>query len=91
MTIEFTDWARDILKRSHEAARRFNPNATVRVYRKDGRIEFELADAPRERDRVVHGEGFEILVEEGIDGVIDVVEPHDQLILRPADRPPAHP
>ena len=81
--IEFTDWARDILKRSHDAARRFNPNAIVRVYRKDGRIEFALADGAQEGDQVVQGEGFEILVEQGIEGVIDVVEPHDQLVLRP--------
>jgi hypothetical protein len=57
------------------------------VYRKDGRIEFVLVDEPQDRDRLVAGEGFEILVEEGIDGVIDVVEPHDQLVLRPSPEP----
>ena len=40
--IEFTQWAIDILRRSHEAARRFNPEATVRVFRSDGGVQFVL-------------------------------------------------
>jgi hypothetical protein len=31
----------------------------------------------------VHGDGFELLVERGLEGIVDVVEPHDRLILRP--------
>jgi hypothetical protein len=82
--IEFTDWATEILQRTHEAARRFNPSATVRLSRAGSGVEFSLADESRDGDRLVRGEGFEILVQEGLDGVVDVVEPHDQLILRPA-------
>ncbi|MGZ4124766.1 MAG: hypothetical protein ACXVQU_04335 [Actinomycetota bacterium] len=82
--IEFTDWATDILCRSHEAARRFNANATLRMARgADGRVSFELTDEREDGDLLVHGDGFDLLVEEGLDGVVDVVEPHDQLILRP--------
>jgi hypothetical protein len=82
--IEFTDWARDILRRSHEAARRFNPNATLRMARGgDGRVAFVLTDERQEGDVLVHGDGFDLLCEEGLDGIVDVVEPHDQLILRP--------
>jgi hypothetical protein len=82
--IEFTDWAVEILQRTHEAARRFNPDATVRLCRSAAGVEFALADGPSEGDRLVQGHGFDLLVEEGLDGVVDVVEPHDQLILRPA-------
>src|SRR5205085_8367322 len=51
--IEFTDWAVQILHRSHEAARRFNPNATVRVFRKGSGVEFALVDEPQDGDQVV--------------------------------------
>jgi hypothetical protein len=81
--IEFTDWAVDILRRSHEAARRFNPKATVRVFRKGSGVQFALVDSAVQDDEVVEREGFTLLVEKGIEGVIDVVEPHDQLVLRP--------
>ena len=82
--IEFTAWATDILQRTHEAARRFNPAATVRVSRAGGGVEFALTDEPRDGDRLVRGDGFDLFVEEGLDGIVDVVEPHDRLILRPS-------
>jgi hypothetical protein len=81
--IEFTEWASDILRRSHEAARRFNADASVRLFRKGEGVAFELTDERSSGDLAVRGEGFELLVEEGLDGIVDVVEPHDQLILRP--------
>jgi hypothetical protein len=81
--IEFTGWATDILRRSHEAARRFNPVATVRMARVDGAVTFQLTDEAAEGDERVHGDGFELLVERGLEGIVDVVEPHDRLILRP--------
>lgn len=81
--IEFTEWATEILRRTHEAARRFNPRATVRLHRRGNDVEFALTDEAHEGDRLVEGEGFELLVESGIKGIVDVIEPHDQLILRP--------
>lgn len=81
--IEFTAWATDILRRTHEAARRFNPAATVRVSRARDGVEFALTDEPLDGDRLVRGDGFDLLVEKGLDGIVDVVEPHDRLILRP--------
>ncbi|MCD6022772.1 MAG: hypothetical protein K0R20_2482, partial [Actinomycetia bacterium] len=80
----FTDWAIDILSRADAAARRFNPDARVRVVRDAGGVRFELTDEAGPTDRVVeHASGFTLLVEEGLEGTIDVIEPHDQLILRP--------
>lgn len=81
--LEFTQWAIDILRRSHEAARRFNPDATVRLFRAGGGVRFELTDEPAPDDLVVERDGFVLLVESGIEGTVDVIEPHDQLILRP--------
>ena len=81
--IEFSEWASDILRRSYEAARRFNPDANVRLLRSEDGVRFELTDERQPGDETVQGDGFELLVEEGIDGIVDVVEPHDRLILRP--------
>ncbi len=87
MTLVFTDWAVEILRRSHEAARRFNPDATVRVRRDGDRVAFELTDERRDGDALVEHEGFEMWVEAGLEGTVDIVEPHDQLILRPPGDP----
>ena len=57
MALEFTDWAVEILRRSHEAARRFNPDATVRV-RRDGdrrRVRADRRAARRRRARGARG------------------------------------
>jgi hypothetical protein len=82
--LAFTDWAVDILARADAAARRFNPDARVRIVRDPGGVRFELTDEAGPTDRVVdHPSGFSLLVEEGLEGTVDVIEPHDQLILRP--------
>jgi hypothetical protein len=83
VTIEFTDWATDILQRTHAAARRLNPDATVRLHRRGAGVEFSLTDERHEGDVHVAERGFELWVESGLEGTVDVVEPHDQLILRP--------
>jgi hypothetical protein len=83
MALTFTDWAVEILQRTHVAARRFNPAATVRLQRAGSGIEFALTDERQEGDELVKREGFELWVESGLVGTVDVVEPHDRLILRP--------
>ncbi|MDP9341819.1 MAG: hypothetical protein M3Q23_06880 [Actinomycetota bacterium] len=88
MSVEFTDWAVQILRRSHEAARRFNPDATVRMFREGAAVRFALTDQPEEGDERVQADGFELLVQQGLSGLIDVVEPHDQLVLRPGGSVP---
>jgi len=86
--IEFTEWALDILRRSHEAARRFNPDATVRVFRDGSGVRFTLTDRLEPGDRTVDEHGFLLFVQDGIEGLIDVVEPHDQLVLKPPGSAP---
>jgi hypothetical protein len=85
--LEFTAWATEILQRTHTAARRFNPDATVRVSRGPDGVAFALADEPGAGDEHVRGDGFELWVETGIEGTVDVVEPHDRLVLRPPGDP----
>jgi hypothetical protein len=87
--IAFTERATEILARTWEAARRFNPDAMVRLQRTAGGVEFALTDEPAETDRLVEGDGFRLLVEDGLEGTVDVVEPHDRLILRPPGDPSA--
>ena len=87
MAIAFTDWATDILRRTHEAARRFNPEATVHLHRTGSTVAFDLTDERPDGDELIRGEGFELLIESGLEGTVDVVEPHDQLILRPPGDP----
>ena len=83
VVLDFTPWASEILARSHAAARRFNAEATVRLRSGGGGVEFELTDERHEGDDLVRGDGFELWVETGLEGTVDVVEPHDRLILRP--------
>jgi len=53
------------------------------VRRTAGGVEFALADERQAGDDLVEGPGFELWVEASLEGTVDVVEPHDQLILRP--------
>jgi hypothetical protein len=87
MALEFTEWADEILRRTHAAARRFNPDATVRLQQADRGVEFALTDERHEGDTLVRRDGFDLWVEPVLDGTVDVVEPHDQLILRPPGDP----
>ena len=82
--LAFTDWAIEILSRADAAARRFNSDVRVRVIRDaGGGVRFELTDEADPADQVLeHPSGFTLLVQEGLEGTVDVVEPHDQLILR---------
>jgi hypothetical protein len=87
--IEFTDWAIEILGKADRAARRFNPDARVRVARAGAGVRFELTDEAEPTDAVSEQEGFTLFVEQGLEGLVDVVEPHDQLVLRPLGSAPS--
>jgi hypothetical protein len=86
--IEVTEWARDILTRSHEAARRFNAEATIRLVRTSTGVEAVLADGPEAGDQEVSVGDATIYVEAGLEGLVDVEEPHDRLVLKPPGSAP---
>ena len=86
--LEFTDWARDILGRSQEAARRFNPRARIRLLVEDGAMEARLTEEAEPDDVEVDVDGVTVLVAAGIEGLVDIEEPHDRIVLRPAGSAP---
>ena len=86
--IAFTEWAVDILARADAAARRYNPDARLRMRADGTTVAFELTDGPAAGDRTIeHEAGFTLFAQEGLEGTVDVVEPHDRLILRPPGDP----
>jgi hypothetical protein len=86
--IEVSDWARDILTRSQDAARRFNPGATIRLARVGDMVQAVLAEGPEPGDQPLDLGEVTVHIEEGLDGLVDVEEPHDRLVLRPAGSTP---
>jgi hypothetical protein len=81
--IEFTEWAKEILEKSDQAARRFNPDARVRLARVGGSVQAVLTDRPGSDDVAVELGPATIYVEHGLEGLVDVEEPHDRLVLKP--------
>ena len=86
--VEFTDWARDILWRSQQAARRFNPDAVIRLARTGGGVQALLAEGPEPGDHAETAGEVTVYVERGLEGLVDVEEPHDRLVLRPPGSTP---
>jgi hypothetical protein len=86
--LEFTDWAKEILAKADTAARRFNPDVKIRLTRVGGVVQAVLAEGPETEDRAVELEAMTLYVEHGLEGLVDVEEPHDRLVLRPAGSTP---
>jgi hypothetical protein len=82
--IEVTDWAREILGKSQVAAARFNPQAKIRLAKVPGGVQALLTDAPMPTDQVVEVGDMTLYVEAGLDGLVDIEEPHDRVVLKPA-------
>src|SRR3990172_6801586 len=59
-----------------------NPDETVGLQRGDAGVEFALTDERHDGDMLVSREGYDLWVESGLEGIVDVIEPHDRLILR---------
>jgi len=81
--IVFTDRAREVLEAAERAARRFDPDARVRLHRSpDGGVAFELTNDVGSDDELVQANGFSLVVERGLDGTVDAGE-HNVLTLDP--------
>jgi plasmid stabilization system protein ParE len=80
--LRFTDQAAQALVRSDAAARRFNPDARVRLVPDTGRgVRAQLVDGPESGDRLQQiPDGPQVFVHPSLDGSVDVGE-HDALIL----------
>ena len=81
--IEFTEWARDILQRAQQAAARFDSEARVRLARTPGGVQALLVHRSEPGDQEVEAGEVRVFVQEGLDGLVDVQEPHDRLVLKP--------
>lgn len=86
--IEVTEWARDILARSQTAVRRFTPDVVIRLVRTSDGVEARLADGPEPTDEKVDAGEATVFAEAGLEGVVDIEEPHDRVVLKPAGSPP---
>jgi hypothetical protein len=86
--IEFTDWAKDILQRTQTAAGRFDPAARVRLARTRAGVEAMLVHGPEPGDEEIDAGGVAVFVESGLQGLVDIEEPHDRLVLRPPGSTP---
>jgi hypothetical protein len=72
-----------VLRRSLDAARRLNPEATIRLESSAGEIEAGLAEGPQPGDAPLHLGDVVAYAAAGLEGVLDVEPPHDRLILKP--------
>jgi hypothetical protein len=86
--IEVTEWARDILGRSQAAAVRFNPSTVIRIVRNGDVVEARLAEGPEATDQPVEAGGAKVFAEAGLEGVLDIEEPHDRIVLKPPGSTP---
>jgi hypothetical protein len=86
--IEVTEWAREILGRSQSAARRFNPDTVIRLVRGGPGVEARLAESAEGSDQAVELGEMTLYVEDGLEGVVDIQEPHDQVVLKPPGSAP---
>jgi hypothetical protein len=82
MTLLLTDRAREALAAADAAARRFNPDARVRLRRGPGGLVSDLADGPAEGESILDLDGLTLVVEDGLDGTVDAGE-HNVLTLGP--------
>jgi len=86
--LQFTEWAKEIIERADSGARRLNPDARIRLVRRNGEMEAVLTDAPEPSDEELAVGACTIYVEKGLDGLVDIEEPHDRIVLRPAGSTP---
>ena len=79
--LELTERAIDAVVQAETAARRFDPAARVRLARDGAGMRLELCHAPEPGDEPVDCAGTILLVERGIEGVLDVGD-HNLPVLR---------
>ncbi|HEX2149288.1 MAG TPA: hypothetical protein VEU28_10905 [Actinomycetota bacterium] len=83
--MEISETATDVLERAYDAAARFNPDAKIRVFRRNNEIQTGFADAPQEGDVVVEHEGMILYVAADVgEGLLDTTLQHDHLVMRQA-------
>ncbi len=72
-----------LLRTAEGAARRFDPDARIRLSPGVDGVRFDLVDGPERGDEVIEHEGFTLFVAPGLQGTVDVADPHDRLVVIP--------
>jgi hypothetical protein len=81
--MEISETASAVLERAYDAAARFNPDAKIRVYKRNNEIQTGFADAPQDGDVVVEHEGMILYVAADVgEGLLDTTLQHDHLVMR---------
>ncbi len=81
--LDITERAAAVVSQSAQAARRFNPDARIRLIRAAAGLAFEFTDVVDATDTELDCLGAVLLVAEGIDGTIDTGD-HNAPVLLPA-------
>ena len=72
--LALTARAADALRTADAAARRFNPDARVRLRAADGVVSADLVTAPEDGESLVLVDGVELIVPDGMSGTVDAGE-----------------
>ncbi len=80
--IELTERAAAAVSQALSAARRFSPDAQIRLSRDGAGVRFELVEGPDPSDGVLETGDATLLVQAGLDGVVDTGE-HQAPVLLP--------
>jgi hypothetical protein len=81
--VTFTDRAREALLTSLSAARRFDPEARLRLERHEGSVRAVLANEDQPDDALIDLDGAVIAIEPGIDGTIDAGDHQELRVITP--------
>jgi hypothetical protein len=81
--LDITQRAAAVVHQSQEAAARFNRDVKIRLVRAGGGLAFAFTDEAESTDTELDCLGTVLLVEEGIDGTIDIGD-HNAPVLLPA-------
>jgi hypothetical protein len=81
--IRLTDRAAAALMASQTAARRFDPDARLRLARAGRELRAELVEEPSPGDGFLEVDGLQLLVEPGITGTVDAGEHNALVLLQP--------
>jgi hypothetical protein len=77
-----TERAAEVVAQAQAAARRFDPDALIRLVRDGSGVRFALADAPLDGDAEVPCGDAVLLVEAGLEGTLDTGD-HNAPVLVP--------
>jgi hypothetical protein len=81
--VTFTDRAREALLTSLAAARRFDPEARLRLERHEAGVRAVFANEDQPDDLLIELDGAVIAVDPGIDGTIDAGDHQELRVITP--------